>query len=142
MFANLIASLLVFGVYAYFVLQLYQEGRFVGPEGVQLIGKSILWLIGGGIVFNIIVHIVFNIIFAIADRDENPSFVVDERDRMIELRALRVAYYVLGIGFVSAMIALALGQGVLVTFNVIIFSFFMSGIIESLMQLFYYRRGF
>ncbi len=141
-FVNLFTGTLVFAIFGYFMLQQYQGGQFVGDEGAQLIGKSILWLIGGGIIINIIAHIGFNIAYAIVKREANPSFVVDERDKLIELRALRVAYYVLGAGFVGGMAALAMGYGVFVTFNIIIVSFFISGVAEGLTQLFLYRRGF
>ncbi len=141
-FVNLFSSIVVFGIYGYFMLQMYQEGQFVGEEGAQLVGKSVLWLMGAGIVFHIIAHILFNIIYAIVKRESNPSFVVDERDRLIELRSLRVAYYLLGAGFVGAMVALATGQGVFVAFNILIVSLPVSGLAESLTQLFLYRRGF
>ncbi len=141
-FVNLFSSIVVFGIYGYFMLQMYQEGQFVGEEGAQLIGKSVLWLMGAGIVFHIIAHILFNIIYAIVKQESNPSFVVDERDRLIELRSLRVAYYLLGAGFVGAMVALATGQGVFVAFNILIVSLPVSGLAESLTQLFLYRRGF
>jgi len=141
-FVNLFSSIVVFAIYGYFMLQQYQAGNFVGDEGAQLVGKSILWLVGGGVVFLIIAHILFNIAYAIFKREPNPSFVVDERDKLIELRALRVAYYVLGAGFVGGMAALAMGYGVFVTFNIIIVSFFISGLAEGLTQLFLYRRGF
>lgn len=141
-FVNLFSGLLVFAIYGYFMMQMYQDGLFVGEEGAQLVGKSILWLIAGGIVFLIVAHIVFNIGYAIVKQEPNPSFVVDERDKLIELRALRVAYYVLGAGFVGAMAALAMGYGVFITFNILIASLLISGLAESLTQLFLYRRGF
>ncbi len=141
-FVNFISSILVFATYGYFMIQMYQDGLFVGDAGAQLVGKSILWLIAGGVVVLIVAHIVFNIIYAIVKREPNPSFVVDERDKLIELRALRVAYYVLGAGFVGAMAALAMGYGVFITFNILIVSLLISGLAESLTQLYLYRRGF
>lgn len=141
-YVNLFSSILLFAIYGYFMMQMYQEGQFVGEAGAQLIGKSILWLMGAGVVLLIVGHIVFNIVYAIVKQESNPSFVVDERDKLIELRALRVAYYVLGAGFVGAMVALAMGQGVFVTFNILIASLLVSGLSESLTQLILYRRGF
>ncbi|MCF6326345.1 MAG: hypothetical protein L3J21_03520 [Devosiaceae bacterium] len=139
---SLVSGVIVFALYYYFIRQMYQAGTFEGPGAGAEIGKSILWLIFGGIVVNIIGHIVFSIIYAIANKEADPSIVIDERDKLIELRALRVAYYIFGAGFVAAMIALAVGQTYFLTFNILIFSFFIAGVAEVLMQLFLYRRGF
>ncbi len=138
----LISGVVVFAIYAYFVAQMYQAGAFEGPGAGAEIGKSILWLIGGGIVANIVAQIIFSIAHAIITREAKPSFVVDERDRLIELRSLRVAYYIAGAGFVAAMIALALEQSYFLTFNIMIFAFFAASVVEGLIQLFLYRRGF
>ncbi len=139
---SLISGVVVFALYYYFIRQMYQAGAFEEPGAGAEIGKSILWLIFGGIVVNIIGHIVFSTIYAIANREDAPSIVVDERDKLIELRALRVAYYIFGAGFVAAMIALALEQTYFLTFNILIFSFFVAGVAEGLMQVYLYRRGF
>ncbi len=141
-FVGLVSGVIVFALYAYFVMQMYQGGVFEGPGAGAQIGKSILWLIFGGIVIHIIAQIVFSIAHAVITREANPSPVVDERDRLIELRALRVAYYIIGAGFVGAMIALALEQTYFLTFNIIVFSFFAASVVEGLVQLFLYRRGF
>ena len=139
---SLVSGVIVFALYAYFTRQMYQAGAFEGPDAGVQIGKSVLWLIFGGIIIHIIAQIVFSIGHAIITREANPSFVVDERDRLIELRALRVAYYIIGAGFVGGMIALALEQTYFVTFNIMVFSFFAASVVEGLVQLFLYRRGF
>ncbi len=139
---SLVSGAIVFVLYVYFVGQMYQEGAFEGPGAGVQIGKSILWLIFGGIAVHVMVQIIFGIARAAMTREVASPPVVDERDRLIELRALRVAYYVIGAGFVGAMIALALGQTYFLTFNIIVFSFFVSGVAEGLVQLFLYRRGF
>ncbi len=139
---SLISGVIVFALYAYFTRQMYQAGVFEGPGAGAQIGKSILWLIFGGIIVHIIAQIIFSIAHAIITKEAKPSSVVDERDRLIELRALRVAYYIIGAGFVGAMIALALEQTYFLTFNIMIFSFFAASVVEGLVQLFLYRRGF
>ncbi len=141
-YASLISAALIFGAYFWYVYALYQDGGFDGADANSLIGKSILGLIIGGIIINIIMHIVINIIFAALENDPKPSFVVDERDKLIELRALRVSYYIFGAGYVASMIALAMGQTTFMVFNLIILSCAIATVTEALFQLALYRRGF
>ena len=139
---SIFCGVIIFAFYSYFTLQNYQNGLFEGADAGVQIGKSILWLIGGGIILNIIAHIGFSIIHAIITNDQKPSFVVDERDKLIELRALRFAYYIFGAGFLVSMIALAFNQSFFIAFNILIFSAFVASLVEGLMQIFLYRRGF
>jgi len=141
-YISLFTTIIIFGIYYYFIFQLYHEGRFEGAEANALIGKSILWLIAGGVVINIVAHILFSIIFAIITNDPKPSFLVDERDKLFELKALRVAYYIIGFGFVASMVALAMGQSVFMTINIVLFFTAIAGIIEIIMQIYFYHRGF
>ncbi len=141
-FVVLISSILIYGVYYFIVSRMYFEGRFEGAEGLSLLGKSVLGLMLGGIVVIIIISILAAILHAMITGEENPSQIVDERDKMIELRALRVAYYVFGGGFVLSMVALALGWEVFLVFNLILLGCFVAGIAEALTQIILYRRGF
>ncbi len=139
---SVFVGVIIFALYFYFTWQNFQSGLFEGADAGAQIGRSILWLIGGGIILNIIAHIGFSIIHAIVTNDQKPSFVVDERDKLIELLSLRFAYYIFGAGFLISMIALALNQSFFIVFNIIIFSAFIASLVEGLMQIFLYRRGF
>ena len=141
-YASLISTILVFGYYLWHVSGMFRAGEFAGAHATSLIGKSILVLIVGSIIVNIVVHILFEIFHAIITRDPEPSLVVDERDKLIELRALRISHYILGAGFVFAMGALALEQSPFMVFYLLIFSFAVSSLAENIIQLFLYRRGF
>ena len=140
--ASIISSFLVFGIYYLVIFQLAQNGRFAGEDASSLLGRAILFLIAGGIVANIIVTILFSVGSAIVERNENPSFVVDERDRLIELRGMRFSNYLTGAGIIASMIALAIGQSIFVVLNMIIASLALSDIISNLLMLGIYRRGF
>ena len=140
--ASVVSTLLVFGTYYMAMLWMYQAGRFGGPDAASLIGLSILTLIAGAIAFNIVTTILFSIVFAIAEGDAHPSFVVDERDKLIELNGLRVSAYLVGAGFILSMAALALGQPVFLVLNLIVFSFAFGDVIANCAKLRMYRRGF
>ncbi len=138
---SLFSITIVFGFYLYFTRQNYQAGLFDAPDANALIGKSILWLIFGGVVFQLIAQIVFNIIYAIITKDANTSSLIDERDKLIELRTLRIAYYIIFVGFITTMIALAMGQSIFISIHFLLSFTVIAGIVESLMQIFFYRRG-
>ena len=140
--ASIISSVLVFGVYFAIVIQMHQEGRFAGANATSLLGKSILLLIVGAIITNIVVTILFNIVSAIAEGESNPSFVVDERDKLIELKGMRISEWVTGFGFALSMGLLALGQSALLVFNVIVCGFALGDVVGSVAMLRIHRRGF
>jgi hypothetical protein len=142
MVASIFTTLLVFGIYFAAMIQMVQGGRFDGADASSLLGRSILILIVCSIILNIILTILFNIVFAIADRESNPSFVVDERDRLIELRANTISHYAFGAGFILSMVALAVGYSPFLVFNLIVASFGTASLVENAVQLCFYRRGF
>lgn len=136
----LISSLIVIGVYAFFVFHQYQEGSFESTTISSRWGTIILILIGAQIILSIISSILVSIIHTVITKEN--SSVSDERDLMINLKANQISYSVFGIGFMAAMITLAIGLPPLVMFNLIVFSIFGAGIIGYITQLYLYRRGF
>ena len=141
-YAGFISTVIIFTTYFIIVSGMYSEGRFEGAEGNALLGKAIVSLIVGGIIVHIVIAILTSIVMAIATNDPKPSFVVDERDKLIELRGLRVSYHVFGAGYVAAMIVLAFGVEVFWVFNLLLASCAISVLAEGLIRLRYYRRGF
>ncbi|MBL1434581.1 MAG: hypothetical protein COB08_000070 [Rhodobacteraceae bacterium] len=141
-YAGFASTIIIFTIYYIVVSGMHSAGRFEGPEGPALLGKAILALMAGGIVVHIVMLILANIVFAILQRDSKPSFVVDERDKLIELRGLRVSYYVFGTGYVAAMIGMAMGLSVFWVFNLLLVFCALSALIEGVVKLALYHRGF
>ena len=140
-YAGFASTAIIFAIYFFVVSGMYAEGRFEGAEGMALLGKAILALMAGGIVVHIAMTILANIVFAIVQREPKPSFVVDERDKLIELRGLRVSYYVFGAGYVVAMIAMAMGLSVFWVFNLLVVFCAVSALSEGVVKLALYHRG-
>jgi hypothetical protein len=138
----LISSFLVFGIYVWLILGMYQSGRFDGSDAAALMGKSILLLILAGIAVNIAVTITFHILFAIATNDPKPSFLVDERDKLIELKGMQAMVVTFGFGLVAAMAVLALGTAPHTVFLGIIVTMFAASAADDITRLYLYRRGF
>ncbi len=139
--AYLASNLLAAGAYAVYVIQQYRAGSFNSTTISSDWGAAILILIAVQVLLSVLLAIVVSIITTIKTR-EDEAVQTDERDRLIELKADRVSYTVFGIGFLLAMIVLAVGMPPLVMFNLIVFSVLGAGIIGYITRLYLYRRGF
>ena len=103
------ASLLV-NLYVIFKLMaMFEDGRLAGDDAVMVWARAMLWVIPIGIALVIATMILFNILHAIATGTESPSFLVDERDKIISNFGMKVTAIVVSIGFIGAVIALAIG---------------------------------
>lgn len=139
--ASLTSSIVTFSVYALITSNLYQDGRFALADGNSFLGKAILLLILGGVISNIVITILFNIIFAVVQNEPKPSFVVDERDDVIELKGKRFAINIIGIGMIIAMIALARDGSIFLVFNLLIAAFALSDISGNIFMFVLHRKG-
>lgn len=77
----------------------------------------------------------------IISNNPEPSFVVDERDKLLELRATQIGNALIGLGFVACMIGLALGISLFWTLQLIVIAFAFGSLMESVFQLAFYRWG-
>jgi len=140
-YASLFTILILFGAYYWKVSGLYAAGAFDGPDGTRLIGKAILVLMAVGIVLRIVGMILFNIFHAILTNTPKPSFLIDERDREIEMQALKIGNNFTFFGMVLAFIALAMGWSTFAVFQIIIASCAVSALAEVATQFILYRRA-
>lgn len=127
---------------AYVILRLHTlwaEGAFAGPDALQIWGRMVLWVIPIAIVLTTVLLIVFNILFAIATFDKRPDFTVDERDRLFQIRAMKVTMGVVSGGFILSVAALAFGWQALAVLTLIYFSFALGSFIGDLVKLISYR---
>jgi len=154
---SIVSGIILMSVYAINAWGKFQAGAAPAEAGqiwAALMLKFIALGIGVSIALQILFHILYSVVVAAREkmRDENcgdeviektikQEMVEDERDKLIELKSLRAGFVLAGIGFVTALIYLALGYPVAVMLNILFFSFFAGSILEGAVQLFYYRRG-
>ena len=139
---SLISALIVFAVYAYFMVGYYQDGRFDGPGAGSLIGKSTIALIVAGIVASIVLQIVFAIGHAVATK-EHERILTDERDKAIDLKAMQIGYLTFSVGFLVSMIVLATEMASApMVLIIIVVSMFASSVVGDVVKLALYRQGF
>lgn len=137
--ASLIAGLLI-NIYVIIKLSnMFESGRLDGPDAMMIWARAMLWVIPIGILTVIICIILFSILFAIAERDGNPSFIVDERDEAIKTFGMRFTMVVTSIGFVAGLVALAFGAAPLYVFIGMFFAFSLGDLIGNSAKLIRYR---
>jgi len=138
---TLISSTVVMIIYAIYV---YQKQVVPDPEiinNLQFWGKSLLWYIPVVIVAMIVVQIVFAIINKIVT-NENLEDVRDERDKLIELKSIRISHWLFITGFMMAMGSQALGMQTWVMMVTLILSGLVSSLVSEMAKFIMYRRGF
>lgn len=140
-YVSLVVTLLVFTYFGRHFAGLYSEGYFVGDEAMVRLGWEIIYLIGYGIAAQVIGLIGFAIVYAIITNDHKPSFIVDERDKLITLKAVRIGYGFAGAGMMIAFIALAMGYDPILVFTAIVLSLALGGLMENLSKIILYRMG-
>lgn len=119
----------------------------VTAVGALPVGRVVLlWIVTVGLV--IVAEVGFEISLAVFTRDEPP----DERDRLIAARASRVAYVVLYVGAMLAVVHIAMGSiasrveglvlfGPFMSANLVVLVLNLSEIARWSSQLWLYRRG-
>ena len=137
---SFLSTALVSTLYALRIRTLAADGYFDGPDGDLLTGRALLILVGlivgAGILGQIIVSITAVIL------GHQPEYDDDERDRQIDMRALRVAFALVGVAMLGALALLATGATPFLTFHVLVFGMVGAGLIADLWRIALYRRGF
>lgn len=138
--ASFVTTLLTSLIYAQRVQALYADGYFSGADGSALTGQAILILTGAIVVAGILGQIILAIVRAIFGADLESR--EDERDRQIEMRAMNLAFTLLGLGFLGSMILLALGRESFLVFHLITYAMVLAGLGADLYRIWLHRRGF
>ena len=137
---SIIGSVLVIGFYSMYVYRNYIQADLELLNDFQFWGKSFLYLIPVGIVVQIVIHIVFAIANRIITQEDMPD-ITDERDKLIELKSIRISHWIFIIGFMLAMGSLAMGMKPYVMFLTLISSGFLASLASEIAKIIYYRKG-
>lgn len=154
---SMVSGLILMGAYAIHAWGRYQAGT-VPATDLSFWATLMLKYIGVGIIITIIMQILFHILLSVGVavrekiRDETcdnkaieqtikHEMVEDERDKLIELKSMRVGFILAGIGFITALFSLILGYPPVLMLHILFFSFFAGSILEGFFQLHYYRQG-
>ena len=152
---SLVTSVLLMASYCFYA---FGKAGMAHMNDLQFWAKTILIFIGIGVVALIIIQIVFHILMAISkavqqklrdnevdeaeiERSIKVEVAEDEMDKMIELKAKRFGYTIVGLGFVAGLIAIAFGASAVALLNILFLTSWVGSFIEGLVQIRYYRRG-
>lgn len=139
-FVSIIGSVLIIGFYTLYV---YKNNVAGDPEilnDFRFWGKSFLWLIPIGIGVQIVIHILFAIGNRIVTQEDMPD-ISDERDKLIELKSIRISHWIFVFGFMLSMGSLAFGMQAYVMFITLLSSGFLASLVSEVAKIIYYRRG-
>lgn len=137
---NLISSVLITALYSAFMIQRYPQADAYSREVFYFWGTFFLILIPVSIVARILIYILFSIVNAIATREEDPP-IVDEREKLIELRGGQLSRYVFALGVMLAMGSLVVGLPPDAMFIILICAAVVSEIVSETAQFYFYRQG-
>lgn len=138
---TLINTIVILASYSLYVYYKYIIGNPDIINDFKFWGKAFLILIPITIVAQIIIHIIFTIVNKIIT-NEDLSTISDERDKLIELKAIRIAHWIFTAGFLMAMGSQAFGMQTYVMFFLLLFSGFAASIVSEIAKLYFYRKGF
>lgn len=136
-----ISLVLIFISYSLYVYYKYITLDFSIVNNFPFWGKTFLILIPVTIVAQIVIHIVFAIINKIVT-NEDMTTINDERDKMIELKAIRISHWIFTAGFLLSMVTLVIGMPPYAMFITLIASGFVSVIVSEIAKFYFYRKGF
>lgn len=137
---SLISAIVVFGAYCWNVYLRFNEANPEGAELFRFWGAAILILVPVSMVARMIIEIIFIIINRIATKEVTPSFA-DELDKIIELKAMRISYFVFILGFLLAMGSLVLQMTPSSMFIIMFLSGFTADVAGIIWRLYLYRKG-
>lgn len=142
-FTSLLTTLFVVAMFYFRLSGQHEAGLYDGPDGLKIWARSVLWLILISIGVAIAITILFTILYVMLTGEKKPSDLRDERDRMIEVRGMRISAAVTSVGIVAAILDLAWGDAsALRAFNIILIGCSLSEIIKDIFKIACYRRGF
>jgi cell division protein FtsL len=140
----IITTLIMMVMIALYVLYVYKKYVSVNPDIIndpQFWGKAFIYMIPVFIPAMIIVMIIYAVIKK-AITKEDLDTLTDERDKLIDLKALRISQYVSTLCMFLALGSQALGMKIWVMFVILILSCFLRIFVEGFAKVFFYRRGF
>ena len=138
--ASIIGTVLVVGFYSLYVYRHYIEADMELLNDFQFWGKSFLYLIPVAIVVQIVIQILLAIANLIITQEEIPD-ITDERDKLIELKCIRISHWIFILGFMLAMGSLAAGMKPYVMFLTLFSSGFLASLASEIAKIIYYRMG-
>lgn len=138
---SIFTTLLIFVIYYFNIMGVYFGNSTDTTYQFRFWAIVILLLVPIMIVAKVILYVLYSITKTVATREPEPSFQTDERDKLIDLRAVRNFFYVFIGGFLLAMGAMVMEMNPDVMFNIFLFSLILAMVVTDLTKFYFYRKG-
>ena len=143
---NIISSVLITTIYAIIMYQRYLDGGLDYSSVFKLWAVVILVFIPISIAARIIIMIIFNILESIVqaakgEELDNNTDMVDERDKLIQMKASAISMYIFSLGFIIALIIQLFDVSNHLFFIIMIIAGLITDVVSELLMIRYYRRG-
>lgn len=134
---------LILGFYLLRIFQMIRGESFNSTNVFRLWGIIILLAVIGTILLTIFTHIASGIVHKVrTNEDPHIEDIQDERDVLIDLQGIRVAYTFSSIGVALSMLTFVFGHPPLVMFSFLVFFGVLAQIVADIWRLVLYRKGF
>jgi hypothetical protein len=137
--ATALTALLVNGYFLWRVAGMFADGTSTAPDGLLIWARLMIWIIPVSILGSILMIILVSILWAIATGEGKPRFLVDERDRDIQMKGMGATMLLATAGFLGSIAALAWGASPFVAFNIGFAGFAAGSLAGDLVKLCLYR---
>ena len=144
---NILSSLLITTIYAIIIYQKYLNGGLDPSNIFKFWAIIILIFIPISILARIIIMIIFHIfeavLLAAKGKDiEDEMDIVDERDKLIQMKTSATSMYIFVFGFIIALATQLFDVSQHIFFIVLIIAGVITDIVSESLIIRYYRRGF
>lgn len=142
---NIFSTIFITGIYALVIYQRYLDGAVDTSDVFRFWAIIILIFIPVSIVARIIIMIIFSIVNAVVQtakgEEVDDEMIVDERDKMIELKTMKISLIIFSLGFILALVTQLTDISNHVFFITLIVSGVIAEIASEIITIIYYRKG-
>ncbi|MDY0295375.1 MAG: hypothetical protein RBQ71_06155 [Acholeplasmataceae bacterium] len=142
---NIISTIAITGIYAIIIYQRVLNGIADTSDVFKFWALTILIFIPISIAARIIIMIIFSIINATVQTAKGEEIdiddVVDERDKLIELKSMRISLIIFSLGFIIALGTQLIDMSHHMFFITLIAFGLISEIVSDISMMVYYRKG-
>lgn len=145
---NMVAGVIFVIAYAIYAF------RLDASVSLKAWAMTLLVFIGIAVISLMVIQMVFHIIYSMAiaikdqecedleiERKLSSLMLEDEMDKMISMKSTHIGFLCIGIGFLIALISLALGVSAIVALHILAITFVIGSIVEGGVSVYCYERG-
>lgn len=142
---NIFSTIIITGVYAFIVYQRYLNGSVDTTDVFEFWAAAILIFIPVSVVARIFIMVIFSVVneavLTAKGEDTSDNDIIDERDKLIELKTTKISLIVFSLGFILALITQVTDMSNHMFFVTLIISGVLAEIVSEVLTVIYYRKG-